>query len=60
MKLPIFGAIASIFVLFLAQYLGRERILIDPVAVTFAALGVVGFAGFTVWAGIRSVRRAES
>ena len=59
MKLPLLGAIVSIIVLFLALYLGRERFLIDPLAAAFAALGVVGFAGCTVWAGIRSLRRAR-
>jgi len=60
MKLPIYGAIASILVLFLALILSRERVLVDPLAVLFATLGVVGFAGCTVWAGLRSLNRAKS
>ncbi|PXA68352.1 hypothetical protein [Cryobacterium arcticum] len=60
MKLPICGAIASILVLFLAFFLARGGYLVDPLTVVLAGLGALGFAGCTVWAGIRSLRRAKN
>jgi hypothetical protein len=53
---PVYGAVASIVVLFVALYLRREGVIGDPIAVTFAALGAVGFAGCTTWAALRALR----
>lgn len=58
MKLSISGAVASIVVLFAALFLRRVDIITDPVAVTLVVLGVVGFAGCTIWTGVGSLRRS--
>jgi hypothetical protein len=60
MKLPIYGAVASIILLFVALFLRREDIIADPVAITLVVLSVVGFAGCTTWTGVRSLRRSGS
>ena len=58
MKLPIYGATASIALLFVALFLRREDVVSDPFAVTLAALAVVGFSGCTIWTGVRSLKRS--
>lgn len=57
MKLPVYGAVVSIVLLFVAFFLRREDVITDPFAVTFVTVGVVGFAGCTIWTGVRSLKR---
>ena len=58
MKLPVYGAVVSIALLFVALFLRREDVISDPFAVPLVAIGVVGFAGCAIWAGVRSLKRS--